>query len=131
MHKKLLTSGAVFGGLSVAIGAFGAHGLRRLTSDEQIIHTFETGVEYQMYHALALIFCGIIYQHFPNKLIRWAGTLFIVGIFLFCGSLYALAFLKVQESEAVNYIGPVTPLGGLLFIAGWMCFLAAVARKQA
>ena len=101
---------AIFGGLAVALGAFGAHGLEGITKDEKILHGFQTGVQYQMYHALAL--------------------LFIAGIFLFSGSLYLLTFLKIQESSSVKLVGPVTPLGGLFFIAGWLFLLVAAFKKQ-
>jgi uncharacterized membrane protein YgdD (TMEM256/DUF423 family) len=129
MHKRLLSVGAIFGGLAVAIGAFGAHGLKRLTSDPEILSAFETGVEYQMYHSFALLITGLLAQGNPNRWLRWAGTMFITGIVFFSGSLYVITFLRVQESDAVKYIGPLTPLGGILFIAGWMFLLAAVAKK--
>jgi uncharacterized membrane protein YgdD (TMEM256/DUF423 family) len=130
MHKRFLATGAVLGGLAVAIGAFGAHGLQQLTSDPVILHSFETGVEYQVYHSLALLVTAVIYEKFPNRWMRWAGTCFIAGILFFSGSLYVLSMLKIMESPGVKWVGPVTPLGGLFFIAGWMCILAGVTRKN-
>ncbi len=130
MHKKYLIAAAVFGGLAVAFGAFGAHRLESITNDEKILHSFQTGVQYQMYHALALLAIGILYEKDPGKWLKWAGHFFITGIILFSGSLYLLTFLKIQESSAVKLVGPVTPLGGILFIAGWLFLLmAAINRK--
>src|ERR1041385_2906485 len=98
MHKGFLLSGAIFGGLAVALGAFGAHGLEKLTSDEKILQGFRTGVEYQIYHSLVLMILGILVERFRNPSVIWAGTLFVLGIILFCGSLYLLAFLKINHS---------------------------------
>jgi uncharacterized membrane protein YgdD (TMEM256/DUF423 family) len=130
MHKNYLIVAAFFGGLAVALGAFGAHGLESITDDEKILHGFHTGVQYQMYHALALLAIAIIHEKIPGKWIKWAGSCFIAGIILFSGSLYLLTFLKVQDSSAVKIIGPVTPVGGIFFIAGWLFLLAAVIKKK-
>ncbi|HEX7902708.1 MAG TPA: DUF423 domain-containing protein [Chitinophagaceae bacterium] len=129
MHKRFLTAGAVFGGLAVALGAFGAHGLEKVTADAKTLHGFQTGVEYQLYHALALLAVAIVFEKFPNSLVRWAGNLFIAGILLFSGSLYLLTFLKIQGSSVMSIVGPVTPIGGLLIIGGWVCLLAGVLKK--
>jgi uncharacterized membrane protein YgdD (TMEM256/DUF423 family) len=130
MHKNFLIAAAIFGMLAVALGAFGAHGLERITTDEKILHGFQTGVQYQMYHALALLAVAIIFEKFPNRWIKWAGAGFIAGIILFSGSLYLLTYLKVQESNAVKFVGPVTPLGGIFFIAGWLFLLTGVVNKK-
>ena len=130
MHKKFLIIGVIFGGLAVALGAFGAHGLEKITSDEKILHGFQTGVQYQMYHALALLAIAIMYEKFQHTWIKWAGNCFITGIILFSGSLYILSFLKIQESSAVKFVGPVTPLGGIFFISGWLFLLIAAMKKK-
>lgn len=130
MHKNILAAGAILGGAGVALGAFGAHGLQKLTSDASILHSYQTGVQYQVYHALALLGVGILAERNPGALLKWAGRLFIAGIVLFSGSLYLLTMLKIQGSTAVKWIGPVTPLGGLCFIAGWLLLLLAVLRKK-
>jgi uncharacterized membrane protein YgdD (TMEM256/DUF423 family) len=130
MHKNYLIAAAIFGGLAVASGAFGAHGLEKITTDEKILHGFQTGVQYQMYHALALLAIAMMYEKFQYKWIIWAGNCFITGIILFSGSLYLLSFLKIQESSAVKFVGPVTPLGGLFFIAGWLFLLVAAMKKK-
>lgn len=130
MHKRFLTAGAVFGGLAVALGAFGAHGLEKVTSDVKTLHGFRTGVEYQLYHALALLAVAIVFEKFPNAFLRWAGNLFIAGILLFSGSLYLLTFLKIQGSSVTGIVGPLTPIGGLLIIGGWVCLMAGVLKKS-
>ena len=130
MRKNFLIAGAVFGGLAVALGAFGAHGLEKITRDEKILHGFQTGVQYQMYHALVLLLLAIMYEKYPGKWLKWAGNFFIAGILLFSGSLYLLTILKIQESSVVKLIGPVTPLGGICFIAGWVILLVTVLKKN-
>jgi uncharacterized membrane protein YgdD (TMEM256/DUF423 family) len=130
MYKNYLIVAVFFGGLAVALGAFGAHGLESITTDEKIIHGFQTGVQYQMYHALALLAISMLYDKFQNKWIKWAGNCFIAGVILFSGSLYLLTFLKIQESNAVKMVGPVTPLGGIFFIAGWLILLATALKRN-
>jgi len=130
MHRNFIIAGAIFGGLAVILGAFGAHGLESLTADEKILHGFQTGVQYQLYHALALLLTGILYEKLPGKWMQWTGNFFITGIILFSGSLYLLTFLKIQESSAVKFAGPITPLGGVFFIAGWVCLLVAALKRK-
>ena len=130
MHKSLIITAAFFGGLAVALGAFGAHGLEKITTDEKILHGFQTGVQYQMYHALGLLGIGILADKYNNGWISWAGRSFIAGIILFSGSLYLLTFLKIENSDAVKFIGPVTPFGGLFLIAGWIFLLLAILKSK-
>ncbi len=130
MHKGFLATGAIAGGLAVVLGAFGAHGLEKVTGDAKIIQAFKTGVEYQMYHAFALLAVAIIFEKLPGSLLRWTGNCFFTGILLFSGSLYLLTWLKINESSAVKLVGPITPLGGLFFIGGWLLFLFAVLKKK-
>lgn len=130
MHKRFLIAGSIFAGLGVALGAFGAHGLQNLTQDEKILHGFQTAVQYQVYHAFALLAAGIIFEKFGNRLIRWGGNCFITGIILFSGSLYLITFLKIQESDAVKIAGPITPVGGLFFIAGWLLLLIGLIKQK-
>ena len=129
MRKSFLVSGIILAGLAVALGAFGAHGLKKVV-DEQSVEVFKTGVQYQFYHALALILTGILSIHFSTKEINWAGTLFIWGIILFSGSLYAITAFKAMGSAVPKFIGPITPLGGVLFIAGWVSLLIAVIKRK-
>ena len=130
MHKPFLIAGTLFGALAVVLGAFGAHGLQQVTNDETILHGFQTAVQYQMYHALALIAVAIIYEKVPMKIIKWAGNFFIVGIILFSGSLYLLTGLKIAESNLTKFAGPITPIGGVFFIVGWLfLFMGALKKK--
>jgi uncharacterized membrane protein YgdD (TMEM256/DUF423 family) len=110
---------ALLGALAVGIGAFGAHGLKPLLSEYQIA-IFEKGVQYQFYHALALFMVGILLQRNPNSLwLRRSGWCFLAGVIGFSGSLYLLACRDLLPFT-VNWAGPVTPLGGLFFLAGWI-----------
>jgi uncharacterized membrane protein YgdD (TMEM256/DUF423 family) len=112
VDKTLLLVGAVAGFLAVAIGAFGVHGLRaRLSPD--MLAAFETGVRYQMYHALAIVMVALILGRFDGWMFRTAGWAFTVGIVLFSGSLYLLAV------TGVTILGAITPIGGLAFLVGW------------
>lgn len=130
MHKKYIAAGAFLGGLAVALGAFGAHGLQKITDDAKIIQNFQTAAQYQMYHALALIATGILFEKFGNRLLNIAAILFILGIVFFSGSLYLMTWLKIEGSNAVKAVGPVTPLGGVCFIAGWLLLMAAVLKRK-
>lgn len=136
MSKRFIQYAALLGALSVALGAFGAHSLKKIL-DESSLDTFETGVRYQFYHTFALLAVGILYRRMPTKLMEWAGILFISGIVLFCGSLYILTFLQAVENVGLKGVGAITPLGGVCFIAGWIClFIQAlkpsthVSRKE-
>ena len=128
MHRRFLIYAAVLGALAVTLGAFGAHGLEKLTADDSILHIFHTGVQYQFYHVFALLAVAILYEKFPGKWLQWSGKAFIWGIILFSGSLYVLTFLSIYGSEAVRYVGPVTPIGGNLFVGGWICLLVAFIK---
>ena len=130
MHKTYLTYGAFFGGLAVILGAFGAHGLQKVISDDELLRAFKTATQYQMYHALALLAVGILYEKFPGKMLKWSGIFFIIGIILFSGSLYALTALNSSGSSMAKIIGPVTPLGGAFFIFGWLLLFIGVMKKS-
>lgn len=122
-HAKLFMAlGAVYGLLGVALGAFGAHGLRaRLGPD--LLAVWKTGVEYQFYHAFALLAVGLLLRQASGALLQWAGWSFALGVILFSGSLYLLALTGIRS------LGAITPLGGLFFLAGWLCLLVAVLRQ--
>lgn len=129
MHKLFLTLGSLFAGLGVVLGAFGAHGLKQLVGPETV-GTFQTGVQYQMYHAFALLIVGILYDRMPHTMLNWAGGLFVGGIILFSGSLYLLAALKAANKVGLGGVGIITPIGGLLFIAGWVLVLMAILKSS-
>ncbi len=120
MHKFFLQVAAVLGVLAVALGAFGAHALKRVAS-QAVINIFETGVRYQFYHVFALALAGILFRDFSNKWILWAGNLFLIGIILFSGSLFILTWLKASSRQGLDWVGIITPFGGIAFIAGWVC----------
>lgn len=128
MHKGFLKTAAAFGALSVVMGAFAAHGLKKILSAD-ILLIFETAVRYQFYHVFALLATGILYASFSSSLMKWAGYLFITGIILFSGSLYLLCYIK-QHNLSMGWIGAITPLGGVAFIAGWVLLFAAVLKKS-
>jgi uncharacterized membrane protein YgdD (TMEM256/DUF423 family) len=113
--------GAVLAGLSVAFGAFGAHGLRNSLSPEDL-DIFETGARYQMYHALALLAVAWAYARWEAPLIQVAGWLFVAGLVIFSGSLYALVL------TGQRWLGAVTPIGGLALLAGWVLLAWAAFR---
>ena len=123
MDRTFLLIGAIFGFLGVAFGAFGAHGLRTRLSPE-MLSVFETGVRYQMYHVFAiLIVAAAMGRIGPAPLLGAAGWIFTAGILIFSGSLYALAL------TGVSTLGAITPIGGLLFLAGWVCLAAFAAIR--
>lgn len=116
---RLIVFGALFCGSAVMLGAFGAHALKTVLSPSQLL-TFETGVRYQMYHGLALLILPSLTSYLPDAWIKRAGICFVLGCLLFSGSLYALI------GTGATWFGPITPLGGLLFIAGWIMIVLGV-----
>jgi uncharacterized membrane protein YgdD (TMEM256/DUF423 family) len=129
MHKGFLKTAALLGVLSVGLGAFAAHALKQLVSQKELI-TFETAVRYQFYHLLALALVAILYKEFPNKRMLAAGWLFIAGTIIFCGSLYLLCYVQATAQPGYKWLGPITPVGGLAFIAGWTMLFAATSNKK-
>lgn len=116
MSRIFLTLGAINAFLCVALGAFGAHGLKQKLSIEMLA-VYQTGVQYHFYHALGLVAVGLVLLHFPNS--RWvtlAGWSMLVGIILFSASLYALSLTGIRG------LGMVTPLGGVAFLSAWAMF---------
>ena len=121
MARVFVILGSLSGLIAVAAGAFGAHTLRdRISAD--LLVTFETGVRYQMYHALALLAVAWATTRWANSLTTVAGWLFVAGTLIFSGSLYALSF------TGARWLGAITPLGGVAFIGGWLCLALAAWR---
>ena len=112
---------SVFLTLAVAIGAFGAHGLKNHLSVE-MMQFYKTGVEYHFFHALGLLLVGVLSMSIPSGYIKWSAILLSAGIILFSGSLYALA------TTGIKVLGAITPLGGLSFIAGWIMLFIGVLK---
>ena len=127
MSKTFLIIASVLGALSVALGAFAAHGLKKIVPPDTVA-TFETGVRYQFYHTFALLITALLLQRMQGQSLVWAGYCFIIGIILFSGSLYVLTALKATETVGLNGIGIITPFGGLFFIAGWVLMLFAAIK---
>lgn len=120
----LIVLAGLSGGLGVALGAFGAHALRGKV-EERLLDTFQTAVQYQMIHALALLLVAIlVFQWGRSPGLDIAAATFMAGIVLFCGSLYGLVLTDMR------WLGPVTPLGGLCFIAGWTALVVAGFQKM-
>ncbi len=115
--------GAIAGAIGVALGAFGAHGLKSRV-DADLLAVFETGVRYHMYHALALLAVGWAATRWPGTWVSTSGWLFLVGIVVFCGSLY------VMTLTGARWLGAITPLGGLAFISGWIALAVAALKGR-
>src|SRR5688572_8087268 len=118
MHRGFLITGSLLAALAVGLGAFGAHGLKKIVPAETVT-TFETGVRYQFYHCFALIIVAILFEKFAGSWMTYAGYAFIAGIILFSGSLYVLTIIQATGTVGLRGIGIITPFGGLFLIAGW------------
>ncbi len=118
MDKTLMFVGALMGGVGVAVGAFGAHGLKGRLSPEMLA-VFETGVRYHLYHALAILATAALMSRLGGRAPIVAGWSFFTGIVIFSGSLYALAL------SGVTILGAITPIGGVAFLVGWIALAVA------
>jgi len=125
MNNILLVLAAINGFVAVSLGAFAAHGLKSMLGPD-LLATFQTGVQYHMYHALAMLAVGVLVAQFPAQTgLRVAGYLFMAGILIFSGSLYVLAL------SGIRWLGAITPIGGVAFLAGWATLAWTMARVQA
>lgn len=135
MSKKWLATGFLFAALAVILGAFAAHGLKAHLDDGKIdlqgLQNFETGARYQVYHAFALMICGIIAKLYgESRLLKIAAILFITGIIFFSGSLYLLSTRDIIGLQSWKWLGPITPLGGLCFISAWIVLAIGIFRQK-
>lgn len=121
MLRSFLLLAAFFGFTGVALGAFAAHGLKGRLSSEYLA-IFQTGLTYQLVHALALFGVAVLATQLPGRLVGWAGGLFTLGIVLFSGSLYLLTL------SGIGKLGIITPIGGMAFLGGWLCLGLAAWR---
>ena len=122
--QQTLFLGAICALTGVAFGAFGAHSLKTIISPEMLT-VYQTGVSYQMWHALGLILVALLQQPSPSaKLLSWAGNLMFTGIVLFSGSLYALAILDIKA------LGIITPFGGVCFLSAWLLVAVYAIKKK-
>lgn len=123
MHKLFLFLGTVAMALAVLLGAFGAHGLKEHLSPE-MLNIFETGVSYHFYHAIGLLIIGLMARYLPDSsLLNWSGWLMVAGIFIFSGSLYLLS------TAGIRWLGAITPIGGLCFIASWILLAITIWQR--
>lgn len=126
MNRKLVATACIFGVLAVISGAFGAHGLKAVLNEQQL-EQWKTAVSYQFYHTFALLFLSLV--NVKSKLLNTAYWGFTIGIILFSGSIYLLSTRNITGFDW-PFLGPVTPVGGLFFIIGWLClFIAAIKSK--
>lgn len=123
MERLFVIIGALSGAIGVGAGAFGAHALRARL-EPRMLEVFETGARYQMYHAIALLGVAWVASRWPGSLSTASGWLFLAGTLLFSGSLYAMALTGVRA------LGAITPIGGVCFIAGWVCLALAAAKAR-
>lgn len=128
MNKQIILTASFFGLLAVILGAFGAHGLEGKISEYQL-GTWKTANEYQFYHTFALLFLST-FSRAKSQSIRVSFIAFTLGIILFSGSLYLMSVRNLLGIESVSVLGPITPLGGLCFMVGWIgLFVAAVKHR--
>ena len=127
MQTFYLKIAALLGALAVALGAFGAHALKKIL-DEKSLLVFETAVRYQFYHVFALVAVGILIKEFPNSNLIWSGRFFCYGILIFCGSLYLMTLLEAIGVQGFKWLGAITPIGGLCLIAGWILMAIGLAK---
>lgn len=127
MNKTFLFVAFILGALAVALGAFGAHGLKKVATPDAL-HTFEVGVRYQFYHVFALALAGLMMYYTSGTLAYWAGFFFIVGITLFSGTLYLLTYFSITGNNSMRWIGAITPIGGISFIIGWVLLACSILK---
>ena len=122
MNKLFLQAGSLLGAVGVMIGAFGAHALKPMLTASGRFETFETGVRYQFYHAIALVLIGILAKYIPSKTLSYSGYCILAGVLIFSGALYTICF------TGLNVFGAVAPIGGTLLVIGWLLMFWAVTK---
>ncbi|MBC8172478.1 MAG: DUF423 domain-containing protein [Chitinophagales bacterium] len=133
MNKKIIMLASALGGLAVLLGAFGAHGLETLIEQGKLepdrITTWETAVQYHFYHTCALLILALGWNKLNERFVRYAKNCFLYGIIIFSGSLYLLTASPLLAGHELSWLGAITPIGGILFIAGWICLFIAAKRS--
>lgn len=129
MHVSTIIKGAVFALLAVILGAFGAHALKALLTPEQL-DSFNTAVRYLMFHGLALLIIGILKEKIHHPWIKVSALLMFIGTILFSGSIILLVCRNILGMEFLTMLGPVTPIGGTILIAGWIYLILALLKEK-
>lgn len=130
MKKSIVLFASISGALAVILGAMAAHALKEILSTEHI-QVFETAARYQMYHSIVLLVIGFLFDKINHKLLQTAVYCFMAGILFFSGSLYFLSTTEITHFSNLRWLGPITPIGGLLFIIGWLLTgIAAYKSKK-
>jgi uncharacterized membrane protein YgdD (TMEM256/DUF423 family) len=124
MTKLILSFASISGMLAVGLGAFGAHALKAKLETNGYLSTYQTAVQYHFYHTLALVLIGILMMKMPSSWLNYASSCMMIGMILFSGSLYTLSI------SGIKWLGAITPIGGLFFIAGWFFLLMAVIKTN-
>lgn len=127
MKQLVLVIAAIYGMLSVILGALGAHAFKQILSPEKLL-SFETGVRYQMYHAIVLLAIGL-FLSFSTSIEKWAAICIILGVFLFSFSIYLLTFADHWDIN-LRFLGPITPIGGMFMIAGWLLLIVYFIKHK-
>ena len=127
--QRIIQVGVLFTLTAVILGAMGAHALKPHLQPEQLM-SFETAVRYQFYHGIALLLLAALSSNLEPKFLSYAFRLFCVGILLFSGSIYLLALRDLIGLSSYKWLGPITPIGGICFIAGWILFFMASKSHQ-
>jgi len=129
MNRSILIKGASLGCVAVILGALGAHALKNMLTPDQLA-SFETGVKYQMYHAILLVALAFYIKKEPSKYIYNAINLMFFGVILFSGSIYLLTLKNILALEFLKFAGPITPIGGILLVIGWFLLILEGFKKN-
>ena len=128
MNKPILLKGAILGAIAVVLGALGAHALKNILTLDQL-SSFETGVKYQIYHAILLVILSLMVKSTSSKYLLTAVNLIFLGVILFSGSIYLLTLKNILGIEFLKFAGPITPIGGILLVAGWFLLIIEALKK--
>jgi uncharacterized membrane protein YgdD (TMEM256/DUF423 family) len=129
MQRTFFRTAAILAMFSVMLGAFGAHVLKEYLT-EQSLDSFQTATTYMMNHAIALFIVGKMYRHYKKKTMVWAGNFFVMGIIMFSGSIYLSIVLKFLGYDKLTLVNLITPVGGLMFILGWLMLFVSIPTRE-
>ena len=129
MQRTFFKTAAILAMFSVMLGAFGAHVLKEYLT-EQSLDSFQTATTYMMNHAIALFIVGKMYRHYKKKTMVWAGNFFVMGIIMFSGSIYLSIVLKFLGYDKITLVNLITPVGGLMFILGWLMLFVSIPTRE-